>query len=343
MRIAIYGAGAMGTVLGAYLSKAGKSIDLISRNESHILGLKKNGAHIIGKVDFVQPVTALLPSEMNGQYDLIFLMTKQLDNRNIVKNLIPFLTDDGVICTMQNGLPELSVSEIIGPSRTYGCAVSWGATMVGNGIVELTSEPSRKTLTFSLGRFEGERDAKFEAIHDLLDLMGDVECHANFMGARWAKLLVNSAFSGLSAITGGTFGEIAHHRLTRLIGQKIMKECIDLSRKCNIKIEPIQGKDVVKLLDYHHRLKQKISFMIIPIAMRKHRSLQSSMLQDLLAGKKCEIEAINGVVCAYGDKVDFETPYNDMIIKIVHAMETQQLKPGWDHLKHFDELLNHHS
>jgi len=61
MRLAIYGAGAMGTILGAYLAKSGENIDLISRNEAHIEGLKNYGAHIIGKIDFTQKVNALLP------------------------------------------------------------------------------------------------------------------------------------------------------------------------------------------------------------------------------------------------------------------------------------------
>jgi len=231
MRTAIYGAGAMGTILGAYLTRAGIDIDLINRNENHIRGLQKNGAHVIGTVDFVQPVHALLPGDMVGKYDVIYLMTKQLENQTVVQGLVPFLAEDGVICTMQNGLPELSVSEVIGPERTYGCAVSWGATMIGDGVCELTSVPSRETLTFSLGSFTGQRGEKFEAIRKMLDIMGNVETNDNFMGARWSKLLVNSAFSGLSAVTGATFGEIASDQKSRLIAQRIMKECIDVAAR----------------------------------------------------------------------------------------------------------------
>ena len=76
MKVAIYGAGAMGTVLGAYIAKAGVDIDLINRNEKHVVALKEKGAHIIGTVDFTQKVNALLPSEMSEKYDIILLMTK---------------------------------------------------------------------------------------------------------------------------------------------------------------------------------------------------------------------------------------------------------------------------
>ncbi|MBN2504683.1 MAG: 2-dehydropantoate 2-reductase [Bacilli bacterium] len=340
MRLAIYGAGAMGTVLGAYLAKAGIEIDLITRNTEHIAALKKDGAHIIGKVDFWQEVNALLPEEMEGKYDIIFLITKQLDNRSIVKGLKEHLQDDGVICTMQNGLPELSVSEIVGEERTAGCAMAWGATMHGHGVSELTTEPARETLTFSLGSFGNIKQDKISTIRDLLSIMGNVTVEPNFIGARWAKLLVNSAFSGLSAILGETFGAIAKNRKSRLIAQKIMKECIDVAKVANIKIEPIQGKDVVKLLDYKSRVKQQLSFMIIPIAMKKHKDLKSSMLQDLLKGKKCEIEAINGVVSAYGRRHSWPTPFNDRIVEVVREIESGERKPSWKNLERFDEFVS---
>ena len=127
MKVCIYGAGSLGTVLGAYVAKSGEEIDLVNRNKAHVAALKENGATITGTANFNVKVNAMLPGEMKEKYDIIFLMTKQLNNKEVVKMLTNFLADDGVICTMQNGLPEHSVSEIIGEDRTYGCAIGWGA------------------------------------------------------------------------------------------------------------------------------------------------------------------------------------------------------------------------
>ncbi|MBU0996482.1 MAG: 2-dehydropantoate 2-reductase [Firmicutes bacterium] len=335
---AIYGAGAMGTVLGAYLSRAGEQVDLINRNVGHIKGLKEHGAQIVGQTQFTQKVHALLPQEMKKQYDIIFLMTKQLDNASIVKSLVPFLKKDGVICTMQNGLPELSVSKIIGEEKTIGCAMAWGATLIGNGVSELTSEATKETLSFSLGSFGNVDNLHFQEVKRLLEIMGNVDVESNWIGARWAKLLVNSAFSGLSAILNATFGEVAKDKTSRKLVQKVIKECIDVANIAGIKIEPIQGKDIVKLLDWKGPIKKAISFMIIPIAIKKHQLLKSSMLQDLSKGKKCEIEAINGVVCEYGDQVSIATPISDRIVEIVHKIEANQLKPDWSNLTLFSDL-----
>jgi len=339
MRTAIFGVGSVGTILGAYLAKAGETLDLISRNVEHVSQLKKNGAHIVGTVDFTQPVRALLPSEMTGKYDLIFLTTKQTENQAVVRGLLPFLAKNGAICTMQNGLPESAIAEIVGIEHTYGCAIAWGATLLDAGVCALTSEPTREALTFSLGSLDVHQDDKYQEIIRLLSLMGNVVEEHNFIGARWVKLLVNSAFSGMSAVLGCTYGAVAANKKSRLIAQKIIKECIEVANAAKIKIEPIQGKDVVKLLDYHNVFKQKISFLIIPLAIKKHRLLKASMLQDLEKGKKCEIDAINGVGCLYGKKVGFSTPFDDRVVEIIRGFENGIGRPGWENLSRFDDLL----
>lgn len=336
MRTAIYGAGSLGTVLGAYIAKAGKQVDLVNRNKAHTAALKEKGAHITGTVDFVQPVSALLPEEMEGEYDLIILMTKQLNNKETLEFLLPHLAADGVVCTMQNGLPELSVSEVVGENRTMGCSVAWGATLKQPGVAELTSEAD--SLSFGLGRMNGKHDKKLDEVKEILECMCTVVIEENFMGARWSKLLINSAFSGMSAVMGGTFGDAAEGKDSRVCCQNIIKECIDVSRAAGVTIEPVQGKDIVKLLDYNNPIKKKIAFMILPLAIKKHRLLKASMLQDLEKGKKCEIDAINGVVCAYGKKLGVPTPYNDKVVEIIHGIEDGKYTYTFDNVKLFANL-----
>lgn len=336
MKIAIFGAGSLGTVLGAYLTKNGVDVDLFSHNKNHIEGLRKNGAHIIGKVDFTVPVKAFYPEEMEGKYDLVFLMTKQLDNENVVKFLKEHLTDDGDICTMQNGLPEIGISEIVGEDHTMGCAVAWGATLKGNGVSELTSEPD--SMSFSLGRLNGKEDDCLLKAKEILEKMCPVQLEKNFIGMRFSKLLINAAFSGMSAVCGSTFGEVSKRKDSRVCVQKIIKECIDVCRKAGIKIEPIQGKDVVKLLDYNNGFKKKISFMLIPLCIKKHAALKASMLQDLEKGKKTEVDSINGSVVLYGQKNKVATPYNETVVRIIHEIEEGKRTPSFDNLKVFKEI-----
>ena len=333
MRAAIYGAGSLGTILGAYITKNGGQVELINRNKAHIEALQTKGAQVVGTVNFTQPVTAYLPEQMEGKYDIIFLMTKQQQNVEVVTRLKEFLADDGVIVTLQNGIPELQIGEIVGNNRTLGCTVAWGATMKGAGVCELTSQPD--SLTFSLGSLTAERNGHFEDVKALLEKMGEVEVDENFVGTRWSKLLINAAFSGMSAVLGCTFGEASKPKASRRIVQALIKECIDVCAVGGIRIEPVQGKDIVKLLDYKSCIKKALSFFIIPIAIRKHALLKASMLQDIEKGKLTEVDAINGVVSAYGRKVGCPTPMNDKVVEIIHRIERGELTPSFDNLKLF--------
>ena len=333
MRIAIYGAGSLGTVLGAYLTKNGQPVELINRNRAHVEALNRQGAQISGTVSFTVPVVALLPEELRGDYDIIFLMTKQLANRETASFLQPFLGKNGVLCTMQNGLPEPGLMEIIGDSQVLGCTVAWGATLLAPGKAELTSAPD--ALSFGLGSFGRTAPAKLDQVKAVLEKMCPVAVESNFAGVRWSKLLINAAFSGMSAVIGGTFGDAANDKASRRCVQCLIKECIDVAAASGVKIEPVQGKDIVRLLDYNSSLKRRISFAIIPVAIKKHAALKASMLQDLEKGKMTEVDSINGAVCAAGKAVGKATPFNDTVVRLIHEMEQGKRKPGRQNLAEF--------
>lgn len=336
MRVAIYGAGSLGTILGAFISKAGEKIELINRNKAHIEALQSSGAQVVGTMQFTQSVEAYTPDKMSGVYDIIFLMTKQQYNAQVVSNLKEYLAADGVLVTFQNGLPEVQIAEILGEERVLGCTVAWGATMLQPGVCELTSAPD--ALSFSLGSISDKKSKHIGEVKRLLEMMGSVDIEENFIGTRWSKLLINASFSGMSAVLGCTFGQAAAPKASRKIVQALIKECIDVCAAASIRIEPVQGKDIVKLLDYKSGLKKAISLFIIPIAIRKHAKLKASMLQDLEKGKLTEVDAINGAVSAYGRKVGCPTPINDCVVDIIHRIERGELSPSADNLKFFPKM-----
>lgn len=329
MRVAIYGAGAMGTLLGAYIASNGKQIDLITRNAGHVAALNEKGARIVGNDNFRVDVNAFTPDEMSGVYDIIFLMTKQRENSKILATLRDFLTDDGVICTLQNGLPEPSVMEAVGRKRCLGCAVSWGASTVGEGVAELTSK--KKKMTFALGSMDGD-SPWLGPVKEYLECAGRVTVEKNFFGARWSKLAINSAFSPVSGVTGLTFGEVSKNKRTRKISLKLLNEAFDVARECGVKLEPIQGHNIVKLFGGKDGFKMFVALRLLPLAMSGHKKLMSGMYFDLNAGKKCDVDFVNGVICRLGRKFGVKTPANDALIDMCAEIENGERKISADNI-----------
>ena len=323
MRACVYGAGSLGTVLGAYISKAGVPIDLINRNEEHVRVLNEQGAKITGTVNFVQPVTALLPAQMTGQYDIIFLLTKQLYNHDVAQFLRAYLSPLGAVVCLQNGIPEPGLIEDLGINHVLGCVVEWGATMTEPGCCEVTSRP--ECMTFHMGiNTHVSSSVRNEAIR-LLSLMCPVMIEANLDGVRWSKLLINATFSGLGTVIGGTFGDVVKDKNVRPIVLRCMKEIIDVGHAAGVEFAPVQGKNIVQLFYYNSPMKQKFAEMLLPIAMRKHFGIEPSMLQDLRHNKRCEARSINGMICEYGRKYGVRTPINDGIEHLIIQMEKHEV------------------
>ncbi len=336
-RNAIYGAGSLGTVLGAYITKNGGQVDLINRNKAHVEILNTKGAKIIGTVDMTVPVKAITPEQMEGKYDVIVLLTKQLFNKDVVTILKDFLSENGVIVTLQNGIPEPGIAEIVGANHTMGCAVEWGAALIEPGVCELTSAPD--SLSFHMGKLDGITDEQVKMVKDLLELMCPVHEEENLMGARWSKLLINATFSGLGTVVGGVFGDVSEDKDAQKVAIRCMKECIDVGHATGTEFAPVQGKNIVGLFYYKGAIKRALGCMLLPIAMKKHRLIEPSMLQDLKKGKPCEIDAINGVVCEFGRKHNIPTPINDKIVEIIKKIQNGELKAEKANIRLFDELL----
>ncbi|MBQ8375009.1 MAG: 2-dehydropantoate 2-reductase [Clostridia bacterium] len=328
MKIAIYGAGAMGTVLGSYLTKGGADVTLISRNREHIEGLKQNGAKILCVADGTEeniPVRALLPEEMTERYDIIFLMTKQRENEKTLQFLKDYLLDDGIVCTTQNGLPEESVVKALGTERAYGAAVSFGATFVGGGCVKLTSQKS--AMSVLVGGYQND-NAKTPLLAEALQKAGEAIGTENFVtatdnlaGARWSKLAINAAFSTLSTITGLTFGEVAKRSKTKKLALKILREAFAVAKAQGVTLEKMQGHDLTKLFGGKGFFKTMIAYCLLPVAMKRHKMLVSGMLKDIEAGKKCDVDFVAGAVVAAGKRENIPTPYTEKAVQIVHGIE----------------------
>ena len=324
MRTAIYGCGAMGTVLGAFLTRGGAQVDLIDIYRDHVRALNEKGATLVGFEDFTQPVHALLPEQMEGIYDLVILMTKQTANQEAFRQIAPHIGEHSSILTLQNGVPEPGVSACFGPERTLGGTIEWGATFRGPGVSEVTQPLTGDYVYFNVGTISGEINERVEAAARLLRLMGPACVNPRLMAARWSKLVWNCGMSGMSAALRTTFGGVLDSpKAMRQIG----RICAEMGQVCKAAGQDFDETELPGLDEMMKRggaETEKAMAQVFAEAYVPLRAAKASMLQDLEHGRRTEVDMINGFVSAEGRRLGVPTPINDLVVTLVHEMEERE-------------------
>lgn len=325
MRIALMGAGSLGTIVGALLSKAGLDIVLVDANEEHVKALNASGARVVGHMELTAPVKAILPSQMDGTYDLVIYLVKSTYDDVALPELLPFMREDSMLITLQNAVPEERVASFVGRDRTLGGAVGWGGTWQGPGVSELTSDPSE--MTYDIGELDGSITARIEQIKEVLDHAGVAIITQNLIGVRWTKLLVNVAMSGLSTALDCPYGGILDDEKAITAAICIMLETIKASQALGIKMEPMQGADPAILFEI---VKQDLENAkgVVRFIWDPHRDIIGSMLQDCRKGLKCEVEALNGYLTKMAASAGVATPVNDQVTELIRKIQDGELAPG---------------
>ena len=337
MKYAIYDAGSMGVVLGAFIAYSGINIDLINRNEHTVNAMLSRGISVTGKANFTVKVNAILPNEMDSDYDVIFLMTKHQYSDVVVKELKDFLSKDGVIVSLQNGFPEPAIADIIGPEHTMGCIADWHATLTSPCESNLLTE--RESVSFKIGRMEGVPDEKVEEVKGLLEKMGPVTVEEDFVGVRWSRLLINAVFSGLGTVMDGTYAEVINDKFAKKVALRAIRECVEVADASGINIAPIQGRDIKKTFMYTNAIKKSMALSAIPKLVEDRTAHIPGMLQNMRNGKISGVESINGVICKYGKEHNVPTPVNDKIFEIILKIQEGKLPNSKENILLFDTIM----
>ena len=338
MRTAILGAGALGIIIGALMTKNGKQVDLIDSYQENVDALNADGARVTGNLELHWPVTALTPQEMRGAYDLILLLTKQTANEMALPRLLPHLHPDSIVCTLQNGIPEDGVAAIIGRERTIGGAVGFGATWLRPGVSELTSTlEAVEKFAFEIGELDGVVRPRLETVKEILSAAGGTTILTNLMGIRWTKLLMNATFSGMSAALGCSFRDVLADEKAMTCIAHIADETIKVCHGKGYRMVEMQGADMEFLeLGSKADIAGKMDFY--RKVWGRHNN-KASMLQDLEKGNNTEIDHINGVVCRSGRECGIATPFNDKVVEIIKQAEARRTVTDFGNLARFDEII----
>lgn len=320
-KIAIMGTGSLGTILGAYLSRAGLSVTLIDAWKDHVNALNQKGAKVSGTVNMLVPVKACTPDEMEGNYDLFIYLAKQTFNDTAIPQMIAHCHKNTIICTGQNGLPEMAVAEFWPKANICGMTVGWSASLLRPGESSLNSPEDSSLFGMHLGTLIGPVTDWLLEVKAILEKMCPIILTDNLIGDRWSKLTGNALSSGMSTVIDGTFGDVYRSDRALTCAVRIGRECLQVCKAIHVTMPPAFGIDMMTIFDYNNTTGEQKAKDTVRKLDAAHGKGKASMLQDLEKGKKCEIAYIDGVVSKTGREVGIETPYADAVVRIVSEIE----------------------
>ncbi|HPJ40625.1 MAG TPA: 2-dehydropantoate 2-reductase [Spirochaetota bacterium] len=319
LKITVVGAGAIGGVTAGFLAREGYNVEIVCKYDDLAEKIREQGIHVFGvRGDFTVTMPAFAQvSQLSGTRDIVLLATKATDMMDAAKDLLPFMKDTTAVVSMQNGICEEAIAEVVGRDRVVGCVVGWGGTMHGPGEVEMTS-----TGEFVIGNIDNRDDPGLVTIQKILSSIVPVHTTENMLGNLYSKLIINSCITSLGAVCGLFLGEMLSQKKIRNIFIQIMVEAMDVADAMGLNVETYGGKlNYYTFIEGTGLLKRLKRHLIIRIIGFKYRRLKSSMLQSLERGKKTEIDYMNGYICEQGRKSRIPTPVNDIVVRMIKEIE----------------------
>jgi 2-dehydropantoate 2-reductase len=330
-RVAVVGAGAIGGVTAAFLARAGWDVELVCKHQEIVNQCASPGLHIVGiRGESHTPLKAVRDiTHLSGPFHTVLLATKATDCVSAARELLPLLSDNSRVVSLQNGICEDALAEILGAHRVVGCVVGWGATMLAPAELAVTSPGD-----FIIGYMDGHSDERLTFLKDMLGAVVPTRVSANIIGELYSKLIVNSCINSLGAITGQPLGQLLASARVRNIFIGLMVEAVMVADAMGIKVEPGGGGnlDYYKFLSGKGILARLKRHAVIKIVGFKYRRIRSSSLQSLERGRPTEVDYLNGCICSQAREHKVATPLNDAIVAIIKEIEAGQRKIHPDNL-----------
>ena len=337
-RIGIMGAGALGSYVGAFLSREGEDVTFVDMWPDHVEKMRSDGLYVTGSQGpFTVPVKAMHLTEAQGitePFDYVFISVKSYDTEWATHFIRRYVKDDGFFVSLQNCWNDVIVAGIVGEERTLGC--------IASHIEVALWEPGHVTRGGAVGRdhghhvfrvaeLSGTESQRAGRVAGLLDNIDGAYSSNNLFGERWAKLCQNSMGNAISASSGLGSQEMAEDSRCRLIRIQLCKESAQVGLAMGLNVVDINGLPAQTWADADKGdvFEELDAFL----AARGGRvNWLASMAQDVYKGRRSEIDFMNGLVAEKGREVGIPTPFNDAVIEAMHLVDDGTAPQDPDHV-----------
>ena len=309
----VVGGGAIGGITAAGL--AGSEVVVLDADRAHVAALRSPGLRyaFAGREHVVALDAVSSVSELSGAFDFALIAVKAPVH---AVALPPLVARGGIdtFVSMGNGLIQDGLAALVG-GDLVACIVEWGGSNVGPGRLARDSGGG-----FMVGELDGVVRPRTRLLASVLSPVGEARVTANVRGMIWSKLLINSTFTGLSAVSGLRYGGVASAGPDAVFA--LWAEGLAVARALGVSLEHVH-------VDPYAFDAPALERLMVSLA-----GVRPSMLQDLDAGRATEVDVVNGGVASAGRSVGVPTPCNDAVVALVHAMERGEHAPDPRWLRH---------
>ncbi len=344
-KIAIVGAGAVGGYAGAHMVQAGEDVTFIDPWPEHVEHMRKHGLRVTHARDvpeFSVPVRALHVTDAQQlaketPVDIAFVCMKSYDTAWATMLIRQYLAPDGYVVSLQNCMNEETIAGIVGWGKTLGCiASSITVNLPEPGHIHRGAAKGGAAHTvFRTGEVHGRTTERAQEVCRLVGYSDSAKVTENLWGERWSKLVANVMQNGLSACTGLPGVKIVQSEPLRRFSSRLGAEAIRVGQALGYSLEEIlhlPPETIAKAGEGDPAAIEVADAQRLKDTARVSGEQRPSMGQDMVKGRRTEIEFLNGYVVREGEKVGQPCRANAALTDIVKRVERGELAPDPRHI-----------
>ncbi len=314
----MWGAGAIGGTIGAYLARAGHDVTLVDRDGDHVRAVNEGGLRIEGPIEtFTARAPAFTASDVTGAWDTVLLCTKAQDTERAAAQLAPHVTPGGCVVSVQNGLNPLVLNETFGQARVLGSFVNFGADYLSPGTVHYAGRGA-----VVVGEQDGRLTERARTIHAALrDFDADAVLSDNVLGYLWSKLGYGALLFA-TAVTNDSIADALARPEDRAMYVALGREVMRVAVAHGMRPEAFNGFDPTAFLPGGTDLAANASMDDLVAFNRRSAKTHSGIWRDLaVRRRRTEVDAQLGWVVRFGREHGLPTPITARLVELIHELE----------------------
>jgi 2-dehydropantoate 2-reductase len=338
MAVTIVGAGAIGGVTGASLTRAGHDVLLVDQAADHVSAMNERGLEIATPAGaWSVPVRAVTPDALPSTLDLVLLAVKAQHTETALDRIAPRLAPNGAVVSLQNGLGEAVIAARVGPHRTVGCLVNWAADWIAPGRIQ-HGGPG----TFAVGELDGELSARVKELADLLGAVTPTQVSANILGLKWSKHVYSALLVATALVDAHVYEVVERSPEIQRMLVALVAEGMAVAEAEGVRLEAFDEFDPAWYGAGSTGDAGAVARAMAAITKfyRGHTKTKTGIWRDLAVRKrKTEVEAQLGPISVTAKKLGLSAPLTRRTADLIHDIEDGRKPLSWDTLVELAEML----